>query len=201
MKCAASLVTNFNVFVHQVLCRWILTVKKNYRPVMYHNWRHAFNVAQTMFTILKVVIHFLVLATILWFQIKSWQPQKRNELRALINITCFHKRKYLLYMALVLVFFHNVILWIIGGRIWEVVYSRREICSSSCLSFTRSWSQGNQQFISNKVSGQNTHFECFKFFLCNVLHPNISMHILLIVLYTFPIVPTRRVCFIQARAS
>lgn len=39
----------------QVLCRWILTVKKNYRPVMYHNWRHAFNVAQTMFTILKVV--------------------------------------------------------------------------------------------------------------------------------------------------
>eukprot|EP00794_Sanderia_malayensis_P005382 gene5382-6055_t len=32
-----------------VLCRWILTVKKNYRPVLYHNWRHAFNVAQTMF--------------------------------------------------------------------------------------------------------------------------------------------------------
>ena len=65
MKCAASLVTNLYVCVHQVLCRWILTVKKNYRPVMYHNWRHAFNVAQTMFTILKVVIHFLVLATIL----------------------------------------------------------------------------------------------------------------------------------------
>ena len=31
-------------------------MKKNYRPVMYHNWRHAFNVAQTMFTILKVMI-------------------------------------------------------------------------------------------------------------------------------------------------
>ncbi|PFX27035.1 dual 3',5'-cyclic-AMP and -GMP phosphodiesterase 11-like isoform X1 [Stylophora pistillata] len=44
---------HFNV-EYQVLCRWILTVKKNYRPVMYHNWRHAFNVAQTMFTILKV---------------------------------------------------------------------------------------------------------------------------------------------------
>ena len=38
----------------QVLCRWVLTVKKNYRPVTYHNWRHAFNVAQMMFAILKV---------------------------------------------------------------------------------------------------------------------------------------------------
>ena len=35
----------------QVLCRWVLSVKKNYRPVSYHNWRHALNVAQTMFTI------------------------------------------------------------------------------------------------------------------------------------------------------
>ena len=37
----------------QVLCRWILSVKKNYRPVKYHNWRHALNVCQTMFTLLK----------------------------------------------------------------------------------------------------------------------------------------------------
>jgi hypothetical protein len=37
----------------QVLCRWILSVKKNYRPVKYHNWRHALNVCQTMFTVLK----------------------------------------------------------------------------------------------------------------------------------------------------
>ncbi|CAH1783003.1 unnamed protein product [Owenia fusiformis] len=37
---------------YEVLCRWILSVKKNYRPVTYHNWRHAFNVAQTMFTML-----------------------------------------------------------------------------------------------------------------------------------------------------
>jgi hypothetical protein len=28
-------------------------VKKNYRPVKYHNWRHALNVAQTMFAMLK----------------------------------------------------------------------------------------------------------------------------------------------------
>ncbi|CAF2588939.1 unnamed protein product [Rotaria sp. Silwood2] len=37
---------------HDVICRWVLSVKKNYRPVIYHNWRHAFNVAQTMFSML-----------------------------------------------------------------------------------------------------------------------------------------------------
>lgn len=37
----------------QVLCRWILSVKKNYRPVKYHNWRHALNVTQTMFAMMK----------------------------------------------------------------------------------------------------------------------------------------------------
>ena len=43
-------VLNFEFFP-QVLCRWVLSVKKNYRPVSYHNWRHALNVCQTMFTI------------------------------------------------------------------------------------------------------------------------------------------------------
>ncbi|XP_054716630.1 cGMP-specific 3',5'-cyclic phosphodiesterase-like isoform X2 [Uloborus diversus] len=37
---------------YQVMCRWILSVKKNYRPVIYHNWRHALNVAQTIFAML-----------------------------------------------------------------------------------------------------------------------------------------------------
>ncbi|CAH2210502.1 jg8968 [Pararge aegeria aegeria] len=37
---------------YSVLCRWLLSVKKNYRNVTYHNWRHAFNVAQMMFAIL-----------------------------------------------------------------------------------------------------------------------------------------------------
>lgn len=40
-----------------VLCRWLLSIKKNYRNVTYHNWRHAFNVAQTMFAIIKVRRH------------------------------------------------------------------------------------------------------------------------------------------------
>ncbi|CAF2005291.1 unnamed protein product [Rotaria magnacalcarata] len=37
---------------NDIICRWVLSVKKNYRPVIYHNWRHAFNVAQTMFSML-----------------------------------------------------------------------------------------------------------------------------------------------------
>ncbi|XP_026467286.1 cGMP-specific 3',5'-cyclic phosphodiesterase [Ctenocephalides felis] len=47
-----NLVQQFHV-PYDVLCRWILSVRKNYRPVKYHNWRHAFNVAQTMFAMLK----------------------------------------------------------------------------------------------------------------------------------------------------
>jgi len=44
---------------YQVLCRWLLSVKKNYRSVTYHNWRHAFNVAQMMFSIITVCnIHY-----------------------------------------------------------------------------------------------------------------------------------------------
>ncbi|XP_048116944.1 dual 3',5'-cyclic-AMP and -GMP phosphodiesterase 11A [Alosa alosa] len=37
---------------YEVLCRWLLTVRKNYRTVAYHNWRHAFNVSQCMFVII-----------------------------------------------------------------------------------------------------------------------------------------------------
>ncbi|KAM7330160.1 hypothetical protein ACRRTK_011773 [Alexandromys fortis] len=36
----------------EVLTRWMYTVRKGYRPVTYHNWRHGFNVGQTMFTLL-----------------------------------------------------------------------------------------------------------------------------------------------------
>lgn len=45
---------------YSVLCRWLLSVKKNYRNVTYHNWRHAFNVAQMMFAILTVSFYFTV---------------------------------------------------------------------------------------------------------------------------------------------
>lgn len=46
-----DLVERFHID-YEMLCRWLLSVKKNYRNVTYHNWRHAFNVAQMMFSIL-----------------------------------------------------------------------------------------------------------------------------------------------------
>ncbi|KAK7910221.1 hypothetical protein WMY93_014905 [Mugilogobius chulae] len=48
-----NLVQNFQM-KYTNLCQWILSVKKNYRKnVAYHNWRHAFNTAQCMFSLLK----------------------------------------------------------------------------------------------------------------------------------------------------
>ncbi|XP_050695412.1 dual 3',5'-cyclic-AMP and -GMP phosphodiesterase 11A-like isoform X2 [Eriocheir sinensis] len=38
---------------YKTLLRWLITVKRNYRNVTYHNWRHAFNVAHNMFALLK----------------------------------------------------------------------------------------------------------------------------------------------------
>ncbi|KAL7669696.1 hypothetical protein ACOME3_010342 [Neoechinorhynchus agilis] len=42
----------FNIKL-KVLYSYVLTVKKNYRSVTYHNWRHGLNVTQAMFMILK----------------------------------------------------------------------------------------------------------------------------------------------------
>uniref|UniRef100_T1HBJ9 PDEase domain-containing protein n=3 Tax=Triatominae TaxID=70999 RepID=T1HBJ9_RHOPR len=46
-----GLVKKFNIEL-ETLYRFLITVKKNYRDVPYHNWKHAFNVAQVMFAIL-----------------------------------------------------------------------------------------------------------------------------------------------------
>ncbi|KAB5586938.1 hypothetical protein PHYPO_G00007270 [Pangasianodon hypophthalmus] len=46
-----SVVQKFKID-YEVLCRWLLTVRKNYRTVAYHNWRHAFNVSQCMFVMI-----------------------------------------------------------------------------------------------------------------------------------------------------
>ncbi|XP_071789345.1 dual 3',5'-cyclic-AMP and -GMP phosphodiesterase 11A-like [Asterias amurensis] len=45
----------------EAMTRFLLTVRKNYRPVAYHNFRHAFNVQQAMFAVLQntSVIHYL----------------------------------------------------------------------------------------------------------------------------------------------
>ncbi|XP_022250789.1 dual 3',5'-cyclic-AMP and -GMP phosphodiesterase 11A-like isoform X2 [Limulus polyphemus] len=47
-----GLLSHFKIDV-SVLCLFLATVRKNYRNIPYHNWRHAFNVAQVMFAILK----------------------------------------------------------------------------------------------------------------------------------------------------
>ncbi|KAK0159044.1 hypothetical protein PV328_009975 [Microctonus aethiopoides] len=52
MFTACNLIQKFHI-PYDIFCRWVLSVKKNYRPVKYHNWRHALNVAQTMFAMLK----------------------------------------------------------------------------------------------------------------------------------------------------
>uniref|UniRef100_A0A8D3BX49 Phosphodiesterase n=1 Tax=Scophthalmus maximus TaxID=52904 RepID=A0A8D3BX49_SCOMX len=36
----------------QILTRWMYTVRRGYRDITYHNWRHGFNVGQTMFSLL-----------------------------------------------------------------------------------------------------------------------------------------------------
>ncbi|KAI9535386.1 Cone cGMP-specific 3',5'-cyclic phosphodiesterase subunit alpha' [Dissostichus eleginoides] len=36
----------------ETLTRWMFTVQRGYRDVTYHNWRHGFNVGQTMFSLL-----------------------------------------------------------------------------------------------------------------------------------------------------
>eukprot|EP01137_Pigoraptor_chileana_P008131 Opistho-2@54539 len=37
----------------ETLCRFVLTVRKNYRKVRYHNWQHAFGVSHQMYSIIK----------------------------------------------------------------------------------------------------------------------------------------------------
>ena len=63
-QCSVSVLSLF-VCV-QLLCRFTLSVRKNYRSVTYHNWRHAFNVTQTMFCMLKVRVVFCLMYFLLW---------------------------------------------------------------------------------------------------------------------------------------
>jgi len=46
-----DLLNKFNID-YLTLCRWLCSVRRNYRDVTYHNWRHAHNVCQLMFAIL-----------------------------------------------------------------------------------------------------------------------------------------------------
>lgn len=48
-----GLIEKFNI-PYDILCGFLLTVKKNYRLVSYHNWRHAFNFMSTMYTFMTI---------------------------------------------------------------------------------------------------------------------------------------------------
>lgn len=56
------------------LYRFLITVKKNYRDVPYHNWRHAFNVSQVMFAILMVNFYFDAIFNFMNFPLFSCRP-------------------------------------------------------------------------------------------------------------------------------
>ncbi|CAF1296892.1 unnamed protein product, partial [Adineta ricciae] len=48
---------NANRFDRECLMRFVLTVRKNYRNVPYHNWSHAFSVAHAIYTVIKLTKH------------------------------------------------------------------------------------------------------------------------------------------------
>ncbi|XP_068133228.1 rod cGMP-specific 3',5'-cyclic phosphodiesterase subunit alpha isoform X2 [Hyperolius riggenbachi] len=57
VKCAIQMYYELEVvdkfhIPQEVLVRFIFSVSKGYRKITYHNWRHGYNVGQTMFTLL-----------------------------------------------------------------------------------------------------------------------------------------------------
>ncbi|CAK5015930.1 unnamed protein product [Meloidogyne enterolobii] len=51
------------------LIRFVLTVRKNYRKVPYHNWTHGWTVAHAMFVFLRQTSIFQPLEVKLFFKI------------------------------------------------------------------------------------------------------------------------------------
>ena len=50
----AGLQTSLLRVCSQALVRFMYSLSKGYRRITYHNWRHGFNVGQTMFSLLVV---------------------------------------------------------------------------------------------------------------------------------------------------
>lgn len=53
ISCCCSCVLHVCSFELEKLCRFTMSVRKNYRRVPYHNWKHAVTVAHCMFAILQ----------------------------------------------------------------------------------------------------------------------------------------------------
>lgn len=60
----------------QALVRFMYSLSKGYRKITYHNWRHGFNVGQTMFSLL--VVRQLGLR---WLGLLPHQTTSRNSMR------------------------------------------------------------------------------------------------------------------------
>ncbi|XP_023785407.1 cone cGMP-specific 3',5'-cyclic phosphodiesterase subunit alpha' [Cyanistes caeruleus] len=69
----------------EVLTRWMYTVRKGYRDITYHNWRHGFNVGQTMFTLLMVMLLILTPNSL----ISICSTPDGNSGRHMLRVTCF----------------------------------------------------------------------------------------------------------------
>ena len=95
-----GLLNAFNID-YDTLCRWLLTVKRNYRneTVQYHNWYHAFNVAQMMFCMLTKA---------------NWIDQKFQPVS--LYILCV-KHNHLAYLTSILIYISQ----------WITLYFQAEI--------------------------------------------------------------------------
>lgn len=83
----------FAVLAMQTLTRWMYTVRKGYRSITYHNWRHGFNVGHTMFCLLQVMPAKHLKLTALILHLKSTLNVKTLSLFYLGVITCCDCRR------------------------------------------------------------------------------------------------------------
>lgn len=83
----------------QVLCRWLLTVRKNYRTVAYHNWRHAFNVSQCMFVMITVSFKPNQVNSDWWNS--KWISKNVHFCRQPVSRMSFQRQRYWLWWSVV----------------------------------------------------------------------------------------------------
>ena len=65
-------------FDQECLKRFVLTVRKNYRSVPYHNWSHAFSVAHAIYTVIKLTKHHYSPNQVRWW---LFAPKSRSSFR------------------------------------------------------------------------------------------------------------------------
>lgn len=51
----SGLAREFRIAQHK-LCAWLISVRRNYRDVRYHNWKHAFQVGQSVYSLVESAV-------------------------------------------------------------------------------------------------------------------------------------------------